>query len=144
MRLPPEQALLRALGHPLRALLLRLCLEAEEPKSPKGLALETHRGKGSFQVHLSNVSYHVRTLADYGALEIAEERPRRGSVAHFYRPTELVRKTPWVLAALGLAPPSGKDRSIEKELRARIAEHVAERRRDPEFMELLHRLMGGR
>lgn len=101
-KLDPAQALLKALGHPMRKMLLKLCCEAEEPKSPKGLALETHRGKGSFQVHLSNVSYHVRTLADYGALEIAAEEPRRGSVAHFYRPTELVRATPWVLTALGL------------------------------------------
>ncbi|MGN6259026.1 MAG: hypothetical protein ACTHN3_14975 [Solirubrobacterales bacterium] len=101
-KLDPEQALIRALGHPQRKELLKLCLEAEEPKSPKELALATHRGKGSFQAHLSRVSYHVRTLADYGALEIAEEEPRRGSVAHFYRLTELVRGTLWVLAALGL------------------------------------------
>ncbi|MGN6276962.1 MAG: hypothetical protein ACTHNP_13685 [Solirubrobacterales bacterium] len=126
-KLDPERALIKALNHPRRKELLKLCLEAEEPKSPKGLALETHRGKGSFQVHFSNVSYHVRTLADYGALEIAGEEPRRGALAHFYRPTELVRETPWVLAALGLSPPSGKDLSIEEELRARIAEHVAER-----------------
>lgn len=134
-KLDPEQALLRALNHSQRKKLLRLCLEADEPRSPKGLALETHRGKGSFQVHLSNVSYHVRTLADYGALEIAAEEPRRGSVAHFYRPTELVRETPWVLAALGLSPPHG----TEGELRARIAEHVAKWRNDPEFMERLKR-----
>lgn len=100
-KLDPRQALLKALGHPRRQMLLKLCLEAEEAKSPKELALATHRGGGSFQKHLSNVSYHVRTLAEYGALEIAEEEPRRGSVAHFYRPTELAG-TPWVLAALGL------------------------------------------
>ncbi len=125
MRLSPEEALIKALGHPLRKELLKLCLEAEEPRNPKGLALETHRGKGSFQKQLSNVSYHVRTLADYGALEIAVEQPRRGSVAHFYRPTELVRETPWVLAILGLSPPS----DTEEELRIRIAEHIAEERR---------------
>jgi DNA-binding transcriptional ArsR family regulator len=124
-KLDPEQALIKALNHPQRKELLRLCLEAKEPRSPKGLALETHRGEGSFQVHLSNVSYHVRTLADYGALEIAAEESRRGAVAHFYRPTELVRKTPWVLAALELSPPSG----TEEELRIRVAEHIAEERR---------------
>jgi hypothetical protein len=101
-RLSPQRALLKALGRPMREMLLKLCLEAEEPKSPKGLALETHRGKGSFEKHLSNVSYHMRTLAQYGALEIVAEEPRRGSVAHFYRPTELVRTTPWVLGALRL------------------------------------------
>lgn len=101
-KLDPEQALIRALAHPVRKELLKLCLEADDPKSPKGLALETHRGKGSFEKHLSNVSYHVRTLAEYGAVELVETRPARGSVEHFYRPTELVRGTLWVLAALGL------------------------------------------
>jgi predicted transcriptional regulator len=101
-KLDPEQAMIKALGHPQRRELLKLCLEAEEPKSPKELALATHRGKRSFQAHLSRVSYHVRTLARYGAVEIAEEEPRRGSVAHFYQPTELARGTLWVMAALGL------------------------------------------
>lgn len=132
-KLDPQQALLKALGHPVRKMLLKLCLEADEPKSPKGLALATYRGKGSFQKHLSNVSYHMRTLAQYGALEIVKEEPRRGSVAHFYRPTELVRTTPWVLGALRLP-------LLSKEMRARIAEHIAERRKDPEFMERLKRL----
>lgn len=57
-KLDPEQALIKALGHPVRKELLKLCLEADEPKTPKGLALATHQGKGSFQKHLSNVSYH--------------------------------------------------------------------------------------
>src|SRR5690242_13503293 len=101
-RLDPQQALLRALGHPMRKTLLKLCLEAGERRSPKDLALATYEGKRSFQAHLSNVSYHTRTLADFGALEIAGEEPRRGSVAHFYRPSKLAWETPWVLGAIGL------------------------------------------
>jgi len=101
-KLDPQQALLKALGHPVRKELLTLCLEADEPKSPKGLALETHQGKGSFEKHLSNVSYHVRTLAEYGALELVETRPRRGSVEHLYRAASLVEDVPWGRAALGL------------------------------------------
>lgn len=132
-KLDPEQALIKAMGHPQRKELLKLCLDAEEAKSPKELALATHRGKRSFQAHLSNVSYHLRTLASYGAVEIAAEELRRGSVAHFYRPTELVRTTPWVLGALRLP-------QLSEEMRARIAEHIAERRKDPEFMERLRRL----
>lgn len=126
-KLDPQQALIKALGHPQRKELLRLCLEAEEPRSPKELALATHRGKRSFQAHLSNVSYHMRVLAQYGALVIVEEEPRRGSVAHFYRPTELVRETPWVLGALRLPP-------LSEEERAHIDAHIAERRNDKEFM----------
>ncbi|MGN6253708.1 MAG: hypothetical protein ACTHO8_01830 [Solirubrobacterales bacterium] len=101
-KLDPQLALLRALGHPMRKTLLKLCLEAGERKSPKELALATYGGKRSFQAHLSNVSYHMRVLAEYGALEIVGEEPRRGSVAHFYRPTKLARETPWVLGAIGL------------------------------------------
>jgi hypothetical protein len=101
-KLSPEQALLKALGHPIRQTLLKLCLEAGEAKAPKDLALETYKGKGSFQAHLSSVSYHMRTLGDYGALEVAGEEPRRGAVVHFYRPSKLARETPWVLGAIGL------------------------------------------
>lgn len=99
-KLDPHQALLRALGHPMRKALLSRCLEVDERRSPKELALETYRGSRSFQAHLSNVSYHMRTLGKYGALEITAEEARRGSVAHFYEPSELVRKTPWVMDAL--------------------------------------------
>jgi DNA-binding transcriptional ArsR family regulator len=119
-KLDPQQALLKALGHPMRKALLSLCLEAGERRSPKELALETYRGKRSFQAHLSSVSYHMRTLEKYGALEITAEEARRGSVAHFYEPSELVRKTPWVIDAL---PP------LTKGERARIDKHVAERRK---------------
>lgn len=105
-KLDPGQALLKALGHPMRNMLLKLCLEAGERRSPKELALETYKGKRSFQAHLSSVSYHMRTLAEYGALEVAGEEPRRGAVVHFYRPSKLARETPWVLAALGPSPDS--------------------------------------
>lgn len=100
--LGPQQALLKALGHPVRKTLLKLCLEAGEWRSPKELALATYKGRRSFQSHLSNVSYHMRTLAEYGALVVAGEEPRRGAVAHFYRPSKLARETPWVLGAIGL------------------------------------------
>jgi DNA-binding transcriptional ArsR family regulator len=132
-KLDPQQALLRALGHPMRKTLLKLCLEAAEKKSPKELALATYGGKCSFQAHLSSVSYHMRTLAEYGALEVAGEEPRRGAVAHFYRPSKLARETPWVVDVLNLPP-------LSEELRARIDEHIAERRKDKEFMARLNDL----
>lgn len=96
-RLDREDALLKALGHPLRRALLRRYVESEavDGLGPKELALAE-------KAPLSNVSYHVRILAEKGALEIVSEAPVRGSVAHFYEATALVKETPWVLPTLGL------------------------------------------
>ncbi|MGN6557568.1 MAG: hypothetical protein ACTHLH_06105, partial [Solirubrobacterales bacterium] len=88
-------ALLKALRHPLRRELLRRYVEASEPLSPRDLAALTKRP-------LSSVSYHVRELAKFDAIEILEEEPRRGSVAHFYGATSLVDEVPWGRAALGM------------------------------------------
>ncbi len=92
-----EDALLKALRHPLRRSLLRRYVEskAADGLSPKELAL-------ALKAPLSSVSYHVRELARLGALEIVSEAPVRGSIAHFYEATSLVRQTPWVLAVLGM------------------------------------------
>ncbi len=94
-----EEALLSAFGHPLRRTILKLFLEVKEPRSPKGLSELT-------ESQLSNVSYHVRVLAECGALEIVAERPVGGSTEHFYEATPLVKQTPWIRAALGLTPKS--------------------------------------
>lgn len=77
----------------------------------------------------------MRTLAEYGALVVVGEEPRRGSVAHFYRPSKLARETPWIVDVLNLPP-------LSEELRARIDEHIAERREDKEFMERLKQRAG--
>ena len=90
-----EEDLLPIFGHPLRRTLLKFCLEATEPVSPKRLSELTDHP-------LSNVSYHVRVLAKSGAIEIVAERPVRGSTEHFYEVAPLVKATPWVQAALGL------------------------------------------
>jgi DNA-binding transcriptional ArsR family regulator len=92
---PDEQELLKALAHPMRSALLELCLEAAGARSPKELS-------GFTDQPLPHVSYHVRVLADCGAVEVVAEKPVRGSVEHFYRATPLVKKTRWVHAALGL------------------------------------------
>lgn len=91
---------------------------------------------------LSSVSYHVRELAKLGAVELVEEEQRRGSVEHFYEPTELVTGTVWALAAMGLRPPlaEGEPYLLTPEEIARIHAHVAERREDKEFVDRLARL----
>lgn len=92
--LSPEEVLLSILQHPLRRELLKLYVEATEMRSPKELTPTNG--------HLSNVGYHVRVLAEKGAVELVAEQARRGSVEHFYEPTALVDEVPWGRAALGL------------------------------------------
>lgn len=95
----PDQALLFLLRHPLRRELLRLYVKESGSLSPKQLSDFTKK-------HLSLVSFHVRELAKHGAVELIETRPRRGSVEHFYKATDLVDAVPWARAALGLPPTS--------------------------------------
>jgi DNA-binding transcriptional ArsR family regulator len=91
----PTQALLEALRNPLRRSFLRRYLSSKEMLSPKELSDLDRKP-------LSDVSYHVRVLAKCGAIEEAGDRRVRGSVEHFYLPSDLVKETPWVLATLGL------------------------------------------
>jgi DNA-binding transcriptional ArsR family regulator len=83
--------LLVALRHPLRRDIL--CHMADrEAVSPRELANALDRP-------LSNVSYHVRVLADRAAIALVRTEPVRGSTEHFYRVTI---ETPWVRQLLGL------------------------------------------
>jgi DNA-binding transcriptional ArsR family regulator len=63
-------------AHPLRCRLLAIF--ADRVASPNEIAQELGMPVG-------DVSYHVRTLKDAGAIELVEERPVRGSTEHFYR-----------------------------------------------------------
>lgn len=102
-----EQALLSILQHPLRRELLKLYIEAGELRSPKELTLSTNR-------QISNVGYHVRVLAEKGAIELITVEPRRGSIEHFYKATSLVDEVPWGRVALGLPPLNGGEETSEK------------------------------
>jgi DNA-binding transcriptional ArsR family regulator len=90
-----EEALMFLLQHPLRKQLLRLCVEAEEMRSPKELTIPVNRD-------ISIVGYHVRVLAEHGAVELVGTEPRRGAVEHFYEATDLVDEVHWGRAVLGL------------------------------------------
>lgn len=92
---PLEGRMLFLLQHPLRRCLLGLCVESDEPLSPKELADYTKQP-------LDNVACHVRVLAKHHAVELVEVRPARGAVEHFYAATGLVDEVPWARAALGL------------------------------------------
>lgn len=71
-----DQEMIKALAHPLRIQILE-ALDQHEG-SPRELADE-------FGEALGTVSYHVRTLADLGFLELTRTTPRRGAVEHHYK-----------------------------------------------------------
>jgi DNA-binding transcriptional ArsR family regulator len=88
--------LLVALKHPLRRAILQT-MDGEEMISPRELA-------DQLEEPLSNISYHVRVLNEYGAVEQVGEAPARGSLQHFYR---MDIEEPWALAVLGLTEQEG-------------------------------------
>ena len=71
-------ALIKALGHPLRAQALTIL--TERTASPNELAKELDEG-------LSQISYHVKVLADLNLIELQDTQPRRGAIEHYYRAT---------------------------------------------------------
>jgi DNA-binding transcriptional ArsR family regulator len=87
-----DNDLLIALRHPLRRQILRTMAD-QDPISPRQISDELREP-------LSNVSYHVRVLADCGAVTLVDTAPVRGSMQHFYSPTI---DEPWALAVLGLS-----------------------------------------
>jgi DNA-binding transcriptional ArsR family regulator len=98
-----DNELLIALRHPLRRQILR-AMAAQDPISPRQISDELRQP-------LSNVSYHVRVLADCGAVTLVDTAPVRGSMQHFYSPAI---DEPWALAVLGLSgngepDPGGED-----------------------------------
>lgn len=94
-----DNDLLVALRHPLRRTILREMADGEAT-SPRELAATLRRPLG-------NVSYHVRVLAERGALTLVATRPSHGSVQHFYRSAV---KAPWARQALGLGKKTASDR----------------------------------
>ncbi|MBS1884869.1 MAG: helix-turn-helix transcriptional regulator [Actinobacteria bacterium] len=91
-----DNELLIALRHPLRRQILRAMAE-QDPISPRQISDELRQP-------LSNVSYHVRVLADCGAVTLVDTAPVRGSMQHFYSPAI---EEPWALAVLGLSEDGG-------------------------------------
>lgn len=86
-----DQDLLVALRHPLRRRILREMADGEAT-SPRELS-------DTLQEQLSNVSYHVRVLAECAVINLVGTKPARGSVQHFYRSAV---DAPWARQVLGL------------------------------------------
>lgn len=90
-----HQALIDALGHPIRRRVLRRYLESSVRLSPKELV-------DSERLSLSLVGYHVRRLQKLGAVELEGFRQVRGACQHFYRPTALIKRSSLIRVALGM------------------------------------------
>jgi DNA-binding transcriptional ArsR family regulator len=73
-----DENLVKALSHPLRQRILHVL--NTKVSSPKEIAAELDEKVG-------DVGYHVRILADLGAIELVRTEQRRGAVKHFYRAT---------------------------------------------------------
>jgi DNA-binding transcriptional ArsR family regulator len=86
-----DHDLLLALQHALRRRILRQML-GEEEISPRDIAT-------ALDLPLSNVSYHIRVLADCAAVSLVRTEQVRGSLQHFYT-TSL--DAPWARQVLGL------------------------------------------
>jgi DNA-binding transcriptional ArsR family regulator len=71
-----DRRIAKALSHPLRAHILTIL--NERVASPNEIA-------GELKEPLGNVSYHVKTLAELGCVELVRTEPRRGAIEHFYR-----------------------------------------------------------
>src|SRR4051794_24020582 len=71
-----DPRLVKALAHPIRIKILGI-LE-HRTATPKEVALE-------LGVPVENVSYHFRTLREYGFIRLERKRQVRGAVEHHYR-----------------------------------------------------------
>jgi hypothetical protein len=126
-----QQSLPFALGgsirNPFSREILRRCVLAQRPMSLDELA-------ESMDGLRSTIRSHAEELEILGALKVSEELwPWRPS-GHRYEATELLMNSEWALVGLGLIPGSGW---LTEEDKARLKEHIAERRNDKEFKERL-------
>src|SRR6266487_1719073 len=79
-----------ALAHPLRRQILRKMIAKDGETSPCELSVELDQP-------LSRLGYHVKILAQSGAIELVRTRQRRGATQHLYRSA---LKATWAHAAL--------------------------------------------
>ncbi len=90
---PNVEMMLKAVSHETRRRIMKAILERHSAASP----LEFAEWLGE---RLSNVSYHVRVLADCHALTLDHTKAVRGSTQHFYRPSETFQGLTWVSTML--------------------------------------------
>lgn len=91
-----EDNLLIALRHPLRRRILR--------EMADGIVISPSELSARLRQPLSNVSYHVRVLAERDVIILIETKPAKGSIEHFYRSAV---KAPWARQLLGQGESDG-------------------------------------
>jgi DNA-binding transcriptional ArsR family regulator len=88
--------LMAGLQHPLRRQILRAIHDAGDGgQTPRAVA-------DQLDLPLSNISYHVRMLAENELISLVRTEPVRGSVAHYYVCSPVVSSDPWVRRSLGI------------------------------------------
>ncbi len=93
-----RQAVFAALQHPLRRALVKLVIEHEELTPGESARLLDDK--------LTDVSYHMRKLAERDLVKLDHVGQARGAAVHFYVPGPVLEQFPWVHEAIGLPPPS--------------------------------------
>jgi DNA-binding transcriptional ArsR family regulator len=78
-----DARLMKALSHPMR---VQIMAELNMPD----IITSPSKFSKKFDLGLSKVNYHFEELRKFGCLEIAEERPVRGSTEHFYRASKRI------------------------------------------------------
>jgi hypothetical protein len=109
--------------------LLRYCVLAQRPVSLDELAASLKKPR----YQLRN---HAEEMEMLGALKVSEELWPWRPAGHRYEATERLTESQWALTGLGLMP---GDRWLTDEEAEEINKHIAERRKDKEFMERLDR-----
>jgi hypothetical protein len=82
MALPSDQAIAKALSHPVRA------RGARRARRPRGVAEAL---SGELGVDLGNMAFHTKELERLGLLKLVRTEPRRGALEHFYTARVRVR-----------------------------------------------------
>jgi DNA-binding transcriptional ArsR family regulator len=108
----PELQLIKVLSHPLRWRILQVL--NLQTASPSELARE-------IGAPLPNIAYHVRVLAENGAIELVKTAPVRGALEHFYRAT----RRPWLTEEMFEQLPPSARRAIFSEILRDIWSDVA-------------------
>jgi DNA-binding transcriptional ArsR family regulator len=102
IRPSPEDALARvgrAFSHPLR---IRIVLALADLPESSPMELAAH-----VRAPLGTVSYHVRYLADLGAIELRRMVPRRGALQHYYALASVMRTVLPLVRELGAVASNG-------------------------------------
>lgn len=123
-------ALGASIRNPFSRDILRYCVLAQRPVSLDELAASLKKPRYQLRTHAEEMEM-------LGALKVSEELWPWRPAGHRYEATDRLMESNWALTGLGLMP--GDRWGLPDEQAEKINEHIAERRKDKEFMERLER-----